>query len=83
VCFCLSAGIAVADTTAATRATGAAPARGKMSDEGKIPQVVIIGKRLNAEEKARMAQEENDPKENKMMSRKSPSKTATPPRRAG
>ena len=80
VCFCLGAGIAAADTTGAG---GTVPVRGKTFDEGKIPQVIIIGKRLNAEEKARMAQQENDQKENKMVSRKSPRKAAKATRSAG
>lgn len=77
VCFCLSAGFAAGDTT------GAAPTRDKASNEVKIPQVIVIGKRLNAEQKARMAQQENDQRENKVMSRKSPRKAAKLTRNAG
>ena len=77
MCFCLSAGIAAAEPT------GAAAARGKTSDADKIPQVIIIGKRLNAAEKAQMAREENDQKENKMISRKAPRKAAKLTRSAG
>ena len=77
VCFCLGAGVATADTARA------APAPSKTSDEVKIPQVIIIGKRLSAEQKARMAQEENDQKENKVLSKKSPRKAARPARHAG
>ena len=73
----LASGIAAAEPTAAARAKSAT------SDEGQIPQVIIIGKRLSAEEKARMAQEDSNPKDKKMLSKKSPQKSGKSTRNEG
>ncbi|HCE07808.1 MAG TPA: hypothetical protein DIT28_04470 [Oxalobacteraceae bacterium] len=67
---CLYASVAAADPIASARS------KNETSAEGNIQQVIIVGKRLNAAEKARMAQEKNSPKKNKMVSKKSPRNAA-------
>lgn len=66
--FFLASGIAAADPSGEARSTGAT------SGEVKLPQVVIIGKRLSAAEKARMAQEESKPENRKILSKRAPRK---------
>lgn len=67
---CLCAGGVAADPIATARS------RNETSAEVGIPQVIIVGKRLSAAEKARMVQEKNSPKKNRMVSKKSPPNAA-------
>lgn len=65
---CLGAAVAAADPSGAPRSAVATPG------EAKLPQVIIIGKRLSAAEKAKMAQQESAQENRKVLSRRAPRK---------
>lgn len=69
---------AVAATVAVVIATAEPqPAQPPVAaQQAPIPQVLVIGKRLSAAEKARMAQEDAEPEQKKMLSKKTPPKTS-------